>query len=275
MSESAAPPPPPEGLCVLHLYYRVERGIWETLEASERAAARRRFEAFVAETRSLPGTQLLTFAVLGPKADLGFMLLAPEPGTLLDVEKRLATVLGSEVLSPVFSYLSMTERSEYTTSEQEYARTLETEQGLAPGTPAHTEALETWRARMAKYLKDRLYPRLPEWPVICFYPMSKRRGETRNWFALPFEERKRLMGGHARTGRKWHGRILQLITGSTGLDSDEWGVTLLAHQIGDIKGIIYEMRFDAVSAEYAEFGDFFVGLQLSPGDLCRRVGLAA
>lgn len=272
MTESP-PLPPPEGLCVLHLFYRVERGIWETLDDRQRTAARAALDALVDETREMPGTQLLTFAMLTPKADLGFMLLTPDPGIALDVEKRLGSVLGAEVISPAYSYLSMTERSEYTTSEAEYARTIEQEEGLVAGTPAHAEAVEAWRTRMAKYLKDRLYPRLPGWPLVCFYPMSKRRGEVKNWFALPFEERKRLMGGHARTGRKWHGRILQLITGSTGLDSDEWGVTLLAHELADLKGIIYEMRFDPVSADYGEFGDFFVGLQLPAGEILRRVGL--
>jgi len=269
----APPPAAPEGLVVLHLYYRLERGIWETLSEPEKAQARARLIERIEGIRALPGTQLLSFAVLTPKADLGFMLLAPDPGTALSAEKQLAAAAGPEVLSPAFSYLSMTERSEYTTSEEEYIRTLVEEEKLAAGTPEHEKALGEWRARMAKYLNDRLYPKLPAWPVICFYPMSKRRGEIKNWYALPFEERKRLMGGHARTGRRWHGRILQLITGSTGLDSDEWGVTLLAHEIGDIKGIIYEMRFDPVSADYAEFGDFFLGLQLPPAEILQRIGM--
>jgi chlorite dismutase len=124
---------------------------------------------------------------------------------------------------------------------------------------------------MEKYLKDRLYPVLPPWPVMCFYPMSKRRGEAHNWYALSFEERKKLMLGHARIGRQWHGKILQLITGSTGLDDWEWGVTLLAHDPLNIKGIVYEMRFDEVSAKYADFGEFFVGLQVPLDELFRRV----
>jgi chlorite dismutase len=103
--------------------------------------------------------------------------------------------------------------------------------------------------------------------------MNKRRGEVKNWYALPFEERKQLMSGHARVGRTWHGKILQLITGSTGLDDWEWGVTLLAHDPIDIKGIIYEMRFDPVSADYAEFGEFYIGLQVPLDELFRRVQL--
>jgi chlorite dismutase len=178
------------------------------------------------------------------------------------------------VLSPVFSYLSMTEKSEYTTSEAEYAESLVNEEHLAAGTPEHEAKLVAFRERMTKYLKDRLYPVLPAWPVMCFYPMSKRRGGPgQNWYALSFEERKKLMMGHAKVGRTWHGKILQLITGSTGLDDMEWGVTLLAHDPMDIKGIVYEMRFDEVSAQYAEFGDFFIGLQVPLDELFRRLQL--
>jgi chlorite dismutase len=114
---------------------------------------------------------------------------------------------------------------------------------------------------------------LPDWPVICFYPMSKRRSGGDNWYSLPYDERRRLMAGHARVGRTYSGRILQLITGSTGLDEYEWGVTLLAKDTIDIKSIVYEMRFDEVSARYAEFGDFYIGLQLPLDKLFGRVCL--
>jgi chlorite dismutase len=166
----------------------------------------------------------------------------------------------------------MTERSEYTTSEEEFAAGL-VKEGTAAGTPEYEQKLADFRTRMTKYLKDRLYPVLPPWEVMCFYPMNKRREHGQNWYSLPFDERKKLMGGHAKTGRAWHGKILQLITGSTGLDDWEWGVTLLAHDPKDIKGIVYEMRFDEVSAVYAEFGEFFIGLQVPLDELFRRVQL--
>jgi chlorite dismutase len=114
---------------------------------------------------------------------------------------------------------------------------------------------------------------MPDWPVFCFYPMSKRRGENQNWYALPFEDRKELMAGHARVGRQYSGRVRQLITGSTGLDDWEWGVSLFAHDIFEIKSIVYEMRFDEVSARYADFGEFYVGLQLPVDELFRRLQL--
>ena len=133
--------------------------------------------------------------------------------------------------------------------------------------------MKEFEDRMDHYLKHRLYPVLPDWPVICFYPMSKRRSGGDNWYSLDYEARRELMAGHARVGRTYSGRILQLITGSTGLDEYEWGVTLLAKDTMDVKAIVYEMRFDEVSARYAEFGDFYIGMQLPLNQLFRRVCL--
>ena len=128
-----------------------------------------------------------------------------------------------------------------------------------------------FKVRMAKYGKDKLYPTLPNWEVFCFYPMSKRRNPEQNWYELSFAERKALMAGHGRVGRQYHGKILQLITGSTGLDDAEWGVTLFAHDTYYIKDIVYKMRFDAVSVKYAEFGDFYIGLSVPLDELFRRI----
>jgi chlorite dismutase len=189
-------------------------------------------------------------------------------------EKQLTLSLGPEILSPAYSYLSQTESSEYTTSREDYAvETLIGEKALTEGSPEYEAALKEFDDRMAHYLKHRLYPVLPDWPVICFYPMSKRRNGADNWYALDFAARKKLMAGHARVGRTYSGRILQLITGSTGLDEFEWGVTLLAKDTIDIKSIVYEMRFDEVTARYGEFGDFYIGMQIPLDALFRRVCL--
>ncbi len=273
MSEQDAVPPviPAEGWHVLHLFYKIEHGLWQLLSADEQRRTKTAFTALMQEIRATPDTQLLVFSVVSPKADLGFMLLTPDLQIANGIEKKLSLSLGPDVLTPVFSYLSMTERSEYTTTDEEYSETVTREQGHAPGSPAHEQAMSEFRARMQKYLKDRLYPKLPYFPVICFYPMTKRRGETRNWYALDFPTRKKLMAGHARIGRTWHGKILQLITGSTGLDDAEWGVTLFARDTINIKGIVYEMRFDPVSAEYADFGEFYIGLQLPLDELFARL----
>lgn len=261
---------PSEGWNVLHLFYSIAHGAWRENGAQRRRESLTRLSELVAEVRSRPNTQLLMFSMVSPKADIGFMLLADDLQYANAVEKQLGVALGPDVLEPVFSYYSLTELSEYTTTAEEHARTLESEQGLVPGSAAFNEAMEAFRARMKKYERDRLHPNLPDWPAFCFYPMSKRREPGRNWYALPFEERKRLMAGHARTGRAYAGRILQLITGSTGLDDAEWGVSLFAKDIADIKRIVYDMRFDPVSAEYAEFGQFFIGLQLPLAEIFRR-----
>jgi hydrogen peroxide-dependent heme synthase len=123
------------------------------------------------------------------------------------------------------------------------------------------------REKQAQYEQYRLYPELPDWELMAFYPMSKRRQGDDNWYMLDFAARKRLMAGHARVGRKFAGRISQLITGSTGLDDWEWGVTLMGHQMDAFKDIVYEMRFDEVSARYGDFGPFYVNLRLQPADL--------
>jgi peroxiredoxin len=259
---------------VLHLFYRMEYGQWQLLGSEEQRQAKTNLALLVQEIRATASTQLLTFSVVTPKADLGFMLLTPDLQTANAFEKRLSLSLGPDVLTPVFSYLSMTERSEYVTSEAEFsAETLEKEEKLTPGTPEFEARLVDFRDRMDKYAKDRLYPKLGNRPVICFYSMGKRRGADQNWYRMPFEERKRLMSGHARVGRQWGGKIRQLITGSTGLDDSEWGVTLFANDTHDIKGIVYEMRFDPVSADYADFGEFYIGLQLPLDELFRRLQL--
>ncbi len=263
-----------EGWHVLHLFYKIEHGAWALLDRAEQIEAKTRLSELVAEIRATEGAQLLTFAMVSPKADLGFMLLCADLHVANAFEKRLSLSLGADILLPTYSFLSMTERSEYTTSEAEYGASLTAEENLVAGTPEHDAKLGEFRQRMAKYMKDRLYPVLPPWPAMCFYPMNKRRGGAgQNWYALSFEERKKLMLGHAKIGRTWHGKILQLITGSTGLDDWEWGVTLLAHDPMNFKGIVYEMRFDAVSAQYAEFGEFYIGLQLPLDEIFRRVVL--
>ena len=276
MSETASIPPlvPREGWHVMHLFYQVDHAQWSILDKDEQRTAKTRLTKLIQEIRSTPDTHLLTYAIATPKADLGFMLLTPDLQVANAFEKQLTLSLGPEVLSPVYSYLSQTESSEYTTTSEQYAEeTLKGEKGLAEDSAEFAAAMKEFEDRMAHYLQHRLYPVLPDWPVVCFYPMSKRRNGEDNWYSLSFEERKKLMSGHARVGRTYSGRILQLITGSTGLDEYEWGVTLLAKDTIDIKAIVYEMRFDPVTARYGEFGDFYIGMQLPLDELFRRVCL--
>jgi chlorite dismutase len=187
--------------------------------------------------------QVVTVAILGHKADLGFMALGPDLWRL----RRLQTDLTQAGLEVVDSYVSLTEVSEY-----------------AEGVPDELK-------------QRRLYPQLPPegkraW---CFYPMSKRRNVGQNWFVLPYDERDQLMRGHGRTGRTFAGRVLQLITGSTGLDDWEWGVTLFAERPDDLKDVVYTMRFDEASAIYAEFGPFFTGLVAPIDELLAELGIVS
>jgi hydrogen peroxide-dependent heme synthase len=273
-NQEVTPLVPREGWHVMHLFYHVDHAQWSLYSDDEKRQAKTRLTELVQEIHSTPDTHLLIFSVATPKADLGFMLLTPDLQVANIFEKQLSLSLGPEILSPTYSYLSQTESSEYTTTREQYAaETLVAEEGLIEGTPEFEEKLKAFDERMAHYLKHRLYPVLPDWPVICFYPMSKRRNGGDNWYSLDHEARKKLMAGHARVGRTYSGRILQLITGSTGLDEYEWGVTLLAKDTIDVKAIVYEMRFDEVTARYGEFGDFLIGMQLPLDVLFRRLCL--
>jgi peroxiredoxin len=264
---------PEQGWHCLHLFYRIEYGQWQLLTREEQNGAKTNLSALVQEVRAMESTQLLTISVVTPKADVGFMLITPDLHDANKIEKRISLSLGPDVLTPVYSYFSLTEESEYTTSENEYAETLVNEQNMQRDSDKFAEAMKSFRERMNHYRQERVYPTLPDWPVVCFYNMSKRRGEQRNWYALPGDERRKLMKGHATIGRQFAGKVQQLITGSTGLDDAEWGVTLFSRDTFQIKAIVYQMRFDPVSAAYGEFGEFFVGIQLPLDELFRRLQL--
>ncbi len=249
MTDKNATLVPERGWHCLHLFYHVEYGQWQLLSREEQNSAKTNLATIVQEVRAMDSTQLLTLSVVTPKADLGFMLITPDLQTANKIEKQLSLSLGADVLTPVYSYLTKRDPAKL------------------------EEALNIFRERMKHYRQERVYPTLPDWPVVCFYNMSKRRGEQRNWYALPYDERRKLMKGHATVGRQYAGKVKQLITGSTGLDDAEWGVTLFARDTFQIKAIVYEMRFDPVSAEYADFGEFFIGIQLPLDELFRRLQL--
>src|SRR2546421_3688548 len=238
-----------EGWHCLHLFYRIEHGQWQLLSREEQNAAKTNLSSLVQEVRAMDSTQLLTLSMVTPKADVGFMLITPDLHNANKIEKQLSLSLGADVLTPVYSYLSLTEESEYITTEEEYTATLDPETKRDPA--KLEDSLNTFRERMKHYRQERVYPTLPDWPVVCFYNMNKRRGEQRNWYGLPYDERRKLMKGPATVGRQYAGKVKQLITGSTGLHDAEWGVTPFARDTFQIKAIVYEMRFDPVSAEYA------------------------
>ncbi len=264
---------PQEGLGALHLFYRIDLAAWRMKSDEERARALDHLEGLVLIARQQAQTQVVTLSMFA-RADLGFMILSPDLHELNALEKKIAASLGPDVLLPEFTYLSMTEKSEYTQKEEDYALEIEKSEGLARGSAESEARLITFRERIQHYTHDRLYPVLPEWEYFCFYPMSKRREPEQNWYALNHARRRELMGGHMRVGRSFAGRVRQLVTGSTGLDDWEWGVSLFAHNPYDIKAIVYEMRFDEVTHTYGEFGPFYNGLPLPLREIYRRVLLA-
>ena len=262
---------PKEGLFVLHLFYHVDHAAWEAVSDEGHKAARHRLEALIAEAKGWPQVQIQTFGMIA-RADLGFMIVGPDLQILHALEKKITHALGYGVLVPVFTFFSLTEHSEYTTTDAEYAEDLKKE-GLDPASPQFEGKMAAFSERMGKYTQDRLYPKVPDWEFFAFYPMNKRREGGDNWFLLDLAKRKELMKSHATVGRKYSGRILQIITGATGLDDWEWGVSLFAHDPFEVKAIVYEMRFDEVSARYGEFGDFYTGVTLPLAQALERVGL--
>ncbi|MHB1497668.1 MAG: chlorite dismutase family protein [Acidimicrobiales bacterium] len=219
---------PREGWVVLHLFWKLgPRSDVEAITAAVKAAEG-------------AGVQVVTFAVLGHKADLGSMLLGPDIVTLRQAQSTLA-LAGLELAT---SYVSLTEVSEYA-------------RGMPP-----------------ERLEPRLHPQLPPdgMRALCFYPMSKRREATDNWYQLDYEARLSLMREHGASGHRFAGRVLQLVTGSTGLDDYEWGVTLFACTPDDLKECVHAMRFDEASARYADFGPFYTGVVASVEDVLGLCG---
>jgi peroxiredoxin len=258
---------------VMHLFYKVDRVRWSQLPAGESAQACSRLEALRVVNAAPSHPRLNTYANISGKADLAFMLFAAELGQLGQMHRDLENCFPPGTLQPVYSYVSVTELTEYMPTDEENKRILTEQEGLTPGTEAFDRRYAELTKRKEEYEHYRLYPELPDWEIMCFYPMNKRRQGGDNWYGLDFNARKKLMGGHARVGRKYSGRISQLITGSTGLDDWEWGVTLMAHQADAIKEIVYEMRFDEVSARYGEFGTFYINLRLAPVSLWEHLKL--
>ena len=231
-----------EGWYVSHDFRRIDWTAWRATPASEREDALRELASWVrgwrAQEESQEGSGAL-YQMAGHRADLLLMTLRPRLQDLNRVKWDLNRLAIARVLVPTYSYLSVVELSAY----------------LANGNPD---------PETNPRLRSRLYPTLPTLSTLSFYPMSKRRDGNDNWYMMEREHRAHLMRGHGAVGHKYHGRVIQIITGSQGLDDWEWGVTLFADDPLDIKKLVYEMRFDEASARFAEFGPFLVGTRVEP-----------
>lgn len=260
------PTTPTEGLGVLHLLLRIDRTV-----AGELAdTAGKDLAATLERLADDHGLQVHLFSTLGHKSDVMVFALARDLNDLRRLQTSIQTCEAAPALDLAWSYLSLTETSEYTPTAEGYREEL-VEKGVE-GEDLERR-VEEFAERMAEYQRNKLYPEMPAWEVACFYPMSHRRDRDDNWYSLPFEERRRLMHEHGRSGRAYTGRVLQLVSGSTGIDDWEWGVTLFAHDVADLKDIVYQMRYDEASARFAEFGPFVVGIRRTPEELVTDLGL--
>ncbi len=262
----------PEGWHCTHIYYRFDRARLSAMTSEQRADGSEQLQQVLDPDGEGASTRLQTSIVSGHKADFGLMLMDPDPLVIDRVHQRLAaTTLGS-ALESTYSFVSVTEISEYVPSLEQYGERLVRE-GEESGSDAYEAKMKAYEQRQPIMRKQRLTPDFPEWPVTCFYPMNKKRKVGENWFMLPFDERNSLMAEHARTGMTFAGKATQLITVGLGLDDWEWGVTLWGRTPAYLKEIVYRMRFDEASARYAEFGPFYTSYLCSPAEMLSHCGL--
>jgi hydrogen peroxide-dependent heme synthase len=268
MEPIAHPPETIEGWYALHQIFAVPPSARAASDSSACAAAALRELACPPE-----GGWSALFQIVGSKADVMLLHFRPTLDDISAAQQRVAREPLFQQLARVYSFLSVTELGLYHVTA-ELARAT-TARGGEVGDAEYRSALaERVRAeREGAHTQRRLYPPLPaDMPYVCFYPMSKRRQPGQNWYELSLDERSRLMYGHGLTGRRYAGRVLQVITGAIGFESWEWGVTLFARDPLDFKKLVTDMRFDEVSAKYAEFGEFFVGRRVEGSEWVEGLG---
>ena len=268
MSDVAHPPETLEGWYSLHQVFQVDRAAVRALPPDLLAQERDSVASALSELANpIEGGWSVPVALIGSHADLMLVHFRPTLDSVSDAQHRLSHLRLMESMRVTSSHLGVTEAGLYHITA-ELARESEA-RGGAVGDETYrarlTERME--RERSSEHVQRRLYPPLPhDMPYLCFYPMSKRREEVANWYTLSLAERSELMQMHGQVGRRYAGRVQQIITGSTGLDGWEWGVTLFAREPLEFKRLVTDMRFDRASAVYAEFGDFFVGKVVGAGE---------
>jgi chlorite dismutase len=258
-----------EGFAMLHQFFRIRRREWNALDRNQRAAAiAQAAPVFAAMAHREDGESAL-FTELGHKGDLMVLHFRRTLDDLAAAERELERLVLREFLEQSSSYLSMVEIGLYEATVKLHAELAA--KGLAPHSPEWRAAVDAALAAQRDKLVARLYPRIPDRHYLCFYPMNKRRAGADNWYSLPLAERQRLMHDHGIIGRRYAGRVTQVISGSIGFDDWEWGVDLFADDPLVFKQLVYEMRFDESSARYAEFGPFCVGIRLDPHALAETL----
>jgi hydrogen peroxide-dependent heme synthase len=247
-----------EGLSVLHQMFRFRWPEWRKLDASRQAGIAREAAAVFSSSEELG--QSAVYSMLGHKGDLMIVHFRDSFDELNTAELQLDRTALQDFLEPTHSYLSVIELGLYDSSVKLFRQLAD--RGVKPLSKEWNDAVEETLERQREAMRPRLYPKIPDSRYLCFYPMDRKRGEQKNWYMLPIEERQRQMEEHGMVGRRYAGKVQQIITGSIGFDDWEWGVDLFAPDPLVFKKLIYEMRFDEVSAVYAVFGQFFLGVRL-------------
>lgn len=275
MAELPAVPLTLEGAYVLHQMFRVRRGAWRALDEPTRERVAEEAALVLSgmeQQRSANGhpNQSAVYSEIGHKSDLLVLHFRDSLEQVHCAELALARLEVSEYLELVHSYLSVVELGLYDSTIKTYGQLCE--QAIEAHSPEWNAAVAEVIARQSTAMEPRLYPEIPAAKYLCFYPMDRKRAEEKNWYRLPLAERQRMMHEHGLIGRRYADSVRQIITGSIGFDDWEWGVDLFADEPLVFKKLIYEMRFDEVSAVYALFGAFYVGLRVSATSLGRLLG---
>jgi hydrogen peroxide-dependent heme synthase len=261
---SAASPTVPltiEGYSVLHQMFRFRWQTWRSLRPTQKAEITDEAAQVLKTWEAGTSGQSALYSVLGHKGDLMLVHFRESFDDLNRAEIEFSQLRLSDYLELATSYLSVIELGLYESSLKTYRELAE--QGIEPHSEEWKRAIHETLARQREAMRPRLFPEIPRSRYICFYPMDRRRGEDKNWYTLPIEERARQMNEHGMVGRRYAGEVKQIITGSIGFDDWEWGVDLFADDPLVFKKLIYEMRFDEVSAVYALFGQFYLGVRCS------------
>jgi len=256
-----------EGTSVLHTMLHFRWTEWRKLGEPARAELVKEASLALEQMTHNTDGQSALFSLLGHKADLLLLHFRNSFDQLKAAELHLAQLRLSDFLEPATSYLSVVELGLYESTVKLYRELVE--KGIAPHSPEWSRGTEQVLQRQREAMRPRLYPDIPPARYLCFYPMDRRRGEEKNWYTLPIEERQRQMEEHGMVGRRYAGTVKQIITGSIGFDDWEWGVDLFSDDPLVFKRLIYEMRFDEVSAVYALFGTFYVGVRCPVSGLGR------
>jgi len=259
---SAEMPPVPltiEGYSVLHQMMRFRWSAWRQLGSAQKKEIAQEAGHLLGQWEQGKSGQSAVYSLIGHKGDLMLVHFRNSFDDLNRAEMQLAQLRLSDYLEATTSYLSVIELGLYESSLKTYRELVE--QGIEPHSDEWKHAINETLDRQREAMRPRLFPEIPKARYVSFYPMDRRRGEEKNWYTLPMEERARQMNEHGLVGRRYAGEVKQIITGSIGFDDWEWGVDLFADDPLVFKKLIYEMRFDEVSAVYAQFGHFYIGVR--------------